>query len=663
MAADRSVPARERLRDKSNANAEWSEAGPRLLPQVWPAIAPSFVVPAGGTIFTIGSCFARNIEEHVARLGFRVPTLSFTVAEAERAGGRDNAMLNKYTPAAIQQEFAWTRRMLDKGGTVEAADVAELAFTCADGMQIDLQLGGFRPVSPERLVARRQALFDVFRQAFTADCVVVTLGLVETWHDDFTGLCIQQAPVTNGFRRSLDRFSFRRLDFATCRAQVQEAIDTVRAVNSSANFLITTSPVPLDRTFTRDDVITATMHGKSVLRAVCGEIVEANERVDYFPSYESVMLTRDWAVFQNDRRHVSDAFVGKIVLRLVDSYFREAPIDYRMAHAAYMASVAGESADASALKALWEASPKDVRAFAHYLKALSSTPAALADAALRYVGAAAKPEDVVRVARTAKRDDEEAATVIGAIASAVEAAAGDAALPAAYADLWRLWLQALLREERLSEALDIVAAATARWPDDAGLTELAGVVDRRARRAGLFDAAPGVQGGPELPPAAPAPPTPLDVLAEAFDVGDSGAIAAALGPVLESGAGAEKILEIAQQAKRAARDGVVSPRLAALADAVAAHAAPGGGAPDAAFFPLWRMLSQALWREDRRADAKAAAIAAADLWPDDEDALANLDAVKRKLRKHGIAATSADSHTPDAPPTAAAPPHLTDAAE
>jgi hypothetical protein len=661
MAADRPVPARERLRDRSNPNADWSEAEPRLVPQVWPAIQPSFVVPAGGTIFTIGSCFARNIEEHVARLGFRVPTLSFAVPEAERAGGRDNAILNKYTPAAIRQEFAWTRRVLDKGGTVEAADVAELAFTCADGMQIDLQLGGFRPVSPERLVARRQALFDIFKQAFTADCVVVTLGLVETWHDDASGLYIQQAPVTSGFRRSLDRFSFRQLDFATCRAHVQDAIDIVRAVNPAANFLITTSPVPLDRTFTHDDVITATMHGKSVLRAVCGEIVAANDRVDYFPSYESVMLTRDWAVFQNDRRHVSDAFVGKIVLRLVDSYFREAPIDYRMAHAAYMASVAGQSADAGALKTLWETAPQDVRAFVHYLKALSPTPDELAAAARRYVGAGPKPEDVVRVARTAKRDDEEAATVLGALASAVEAAAADAALPAAYADLWRLWLQALLREDRIAEALDIVAVATARWPDDTNLTELAGVVDRRARRAGLFDAAPDAESEPPAP-AEPSPPTPLDILAEAFDTGDAGAIGAALRPVLESGTAAEPILEIAQQAKRAARQGVVSPRLAALAEVITADAAAAGTVPDVAFFPLWRMLSQALWREDRRAEAKATAAAAAELWPDDEEVLANLDAVKRKVRKHGLA--PAPAAEPEAPmATASTPPHLTDAAE
>ncbi len=627
--------ARDRLRDKSNANADWSDAGPRLAPQVWPAFTPGFVVPPGGTVFTVGSCFARNIEEHVARLGFRVPTLAFSVPDAERAGGRGNAVLNKYTPAAIRQEFDWARRILEAGGTVTPDHVAPLAFTCTDGQEIDLHLGGYRPVSPERLLARRQQLFDAFRHAFTADCVVLTLGLVEAWIDEATGLAIQQAPVQAAFRRHLDRFSFRRLDFAGCRAEVQAAIDTVRAVNPAATFLITTSPVPLDRTFTDDDVITATMHGKSVLRAVCGEIVAANERVDYFPSYESVILTRDWSVFQSDRRHVSDAFVGKIVQRLVDTYFREAPAERRAAHAAYMASLAGETTDADALRSLSEAAPQDVRAFVHYLNALTTRPEALAAAVARYLEGRPAPEHVARVARTTKRDIDDAATVLGAIARGLADAAGEAAVAPAAADVWRLWVQALLREERIAEAVVAIADAGRRWPDDEGFSEFATMAKRRARRAGLQDAT-AADLAPAVAPAVAAAPTPIDTLTSAFEGGDPGAIATALGAALDAGATAEAVVEIGHQAKRAAREGIVSPRLAALAAAITARAAASGSAPDPAFFPLWRLLSQALWREDRRAEALAAAQAAVALWPDGEDAGDHLNSVERKVRKQGL---------------------------
>lgn len=628
-------PAAERLRDKSNANADWSDAGPRLAPQAWPAFAPRFVVPAGGTVFTIGSCFARNIEEHVARLGFRVPTLAFSVPETERAGGRGNAVLNKYTPVAIRQEFEWTRQVLEAGGTVTAEHVAPLAFTCNDGNQIDLQLGGFRPVAPERLLARRQALFDVVRHAFTADCVVLTLGLVEAWVDESTGLAIQQAPVQPAFRRSLQRFTFRRLDFAACRAAVQASIDTVRAANPAATFLITTSPVPLDRTFTDEDVITATMYGKSVLRAVCGEIVAANERVDYFPSYESVMLTRDWSVFQSDRRHVADAFVGRIVQRLVDSYFREAPIDRRMAHAAYMASLAGEAADAGALRSLWEAAPQDVRAFVHYLNSLAASPEELAAAVALHLEAGAGPASVVRIGRTAKRDIEQAAAVLGALAAGVETAAAGGAVAVGYRELWVLWVQALMREERFADALKAARDAVRRWPDDAETIQLLSVAERRSRRAGIREP----EAGPDVPP-------PLRALVSALDAGDDDALAAATNAALDAGTHAADIVRAAYEAKRAGQDGVVAPRLAALVGAVAGR----DGAPDAAFVQLWRMWAQTLMREGHLADAVAAVADAGRRWPDDESLAAFAAQVRQKARRAGVDDAALAVFDPPPPP-------------
>ncbi len=640
-----SSTALERLRDHSNANADWSEAGSRLAPQAWPSFNPQFIVPAGGSVFTVGSCFARNIEEHVSRLGFDVPTLAFSVPHTERSGGRGNAILNKYTPAAIRQEFDWVRRVHEAGGQVTPDHVAPLTFMCSDGSVIDLQLGGFRPVSPERLIARRQELYDVFRHLFTADCVVLTLGLIEAWRDETTGLYIQQAPVHPPFRRSLSRFTFHRLPFTACLAEVQGAIDTVRAVNPAANVLITTSPVPLDRTFTADDVITATMHGKSVLRAVCGEIVAANERVDYFPSYESVMLTRDWSVFQADRRHVSDAFVGRIVQRLLDTYFREAPPERRMAHAAYMASLAGESADATALRSLWEASPQDMRAFAHYLNALAKTPADLAAATATYVEAGPAPEQVARLARTAKRDLEDAASVLGALVAAVSAVVGTGTASPVYAEVWRLWVQALMREDRFAEAAAAIADASLRWPGDVAVQELATLVSRRARRAGVSGIRPAAseQAAPQ-----PSGRRPVQMLAAAVEAGDPATIAARLAEALDAGATPEAVVEIAHQAKRAARDGIVSPRLALLRDAVVARAA--GSTPDVGFAPLWRMLTQALWREGRGEEALAAATAAADLWPENEDVVETHDGMRRKIRKQARETRAADEPVRTVPP-------------
>ncbi len=55
----------------------WGDALVRLLTEAWPRINPSFQISSGATIFTIGSCFARNIEDHLKLLGYSVPTLDY----------------------------------------------------------------------------------------------------------------------------------------------------------------------------------------------------------------------------------------------------------------------------------------------------------------------------------------------------------------------------------------------------------------------------------------------------------------------------------------------------------------------------------------------------------------------------------------------------------
>ncbi|MFM2356673.1 MAG: hypothetical protein RLZZ528_2409, partial [Pseudomonadota bacterium] len=47
-------------------------------------------------------------------------------------------------------------------------------------------------------------------------------------------------------------------------------------------------------------VLVATTYSKSVLRAVAGELVETDEAVDYFPSYEIVTGGRSRAAFFED---------------------------------------------------------------------------------------------------------------------------------------------------------------------------------------------------------------------------------------------------------------------------------------------------------------------------------------------------------------------------
>lgn len=152
--------------------SSWGSVINRLKPEAWPEFTPSFKLMKGDKIFTIGSCFARNIEDILASLGFDIPMRSFSVPKEERAHIiRPNGILNKYTPPAIFQMINWCEGAMLKGGKVEQHHIDKLMYSCGDGKVIDLHIGGYTPVTRERALERRQDIYDVISNIFrSAGC-------------------------------------------------------------------------------------------------------------------------------------------------------------------------------------------------------------------------------------------------------------------------------------------------------------------------------------------------------------------------------------------------------------------------------------------------------------------------------------------------------------
>lgn len=93
-----------------------------ILPELKPRF--SLDLGAGKSVFTIGSCFARNIEEELAKLGVTLPTLGFSVPESEWQWPRRNGILNEFNPGTIAQRIlnAVHARHSDDGTLFETAD-------------------------------------------------------------------------------------------------------------------------------------------------------------------------------------------------------------------------------------------------------------------------------------------------------------------------------------------------------------------------------------------------------------------------------------------------------------------------------------------------------------------------------------------------------------
>ena len=308
-----------RLMKGATAPRAWRAVAKDFAGEVWPEFTPSFHLRPGEVVFTMGSCFARNIESHLAMLGCRVPMLDFDLPAEEWSGGAHGAM-NRFHPPAFRQSLDWTAAIRDRDGKVRWEDCQAMAFDCGEGLYFDLDMGATAPVSKARFLERRQHVFDVFSTVFQASCLMMTPGLIEAWKDRTTGLYIHMAPRLKEMLNDPDRWEFEVLPYETCHADLLAAIDVVRARNPEVKILLTTSPVPLTSTFTTQDVRVANSYSKSVLRAVCGAVIYERPMVDYFPSYESVSLSFPKGVWKDDHLHVTHGFIAKIVTRMLDRY-------------------------------------------------------------------------------------------------------------------------------------------------------------------------------------------------------------------------------------------------------------------------------------------------------------------------------------------------------
>ena len=278
-----------------------------------PAFTPSFRMAPGEQVFTVGSCFARHIEEHLVRLGFKVPTYDFSVPGGEWQGVRPNGILNKFTPTAIRAELEFAHQGFD------VASARRCLVDTADGNVLDLQLAATVAVGPDRALERRRAVHELFGRAFDADVVLITLGQVETWWDDVAQLYVNIFPPASVHRQHNGRFFFEQLSYERCLEELDGAVTMLLDHGSTRQVMLSVSPVPLIRTFAGGDALTAYIGSKSVLRAVAETMSTRYEEVDYVPTYEAVALS-DWSLAFETNDHVRDEVVGEIVSRAVAAY-------------------------------------------------------------------------------------------------------------------------------------------------------------------------------------------------------------------------------------------------------------------------------------------------------------------------------------------------------
>ncbi|MBR9765427.1 MAG: GSCFA domain-containing protein [Rhodobacteraceae bacterium] len=282
-------------------------AGQMLLPEVH----PGFTLTPGDTVFTIGSCFARNVEDALVARGLNVPTAGFAAPVAE-APGRPNRILNQYNPGTMLQCL----RDIDGGET-------GAGLYPHGGQVIDCLLAtGSRPVAQDRALERRAQIRRLYAEGLVAaSTVVVTLGLIESWYDRIAGLYLNEAPTRKILNAEPERFSFRQIEIDECREMVLELLDRL-VDDSTRRVLLTVSPVPLQVTFAGGDATLRNAYSKATLRVVAEEAARHFPEVDYFPSYEMVG-SLGLSAFGEDNVHVRPAVVDRVIGHMTGLYLRD----------------------------------------------------------------------------------------------------------------------------------------------------------------------------------------------------------------------------------------------------------------------------------------------------------------------------------------------------
>lgn len=326
-----SLPGIEALRlRRANPNASWPnrEIIPnRVEPYATPNFHKHFSLNREDGIFTMGSCFAREIESALQSKGFTIPVLDF-VDNFMRSGGSglgsnfDRSILNQYGAPSVFNQMKWA---FDSENYL---DPSIYSYEILPGRYIDLDLPAYiKPAPLEDVIARRNALTDCTRSLKNCKVLILTLGLSELWWDSLASCYRNTALLPRVLQQSPERFELHVLSYNELLAFTNNAIAIVKRIVPDVNILLTISPVPLNATHTNNDVMVANSYSKSVLRAVAEEVVCSNDFVHYYPSYEIVTLSKRDLAWEDDLIHVKPSLVKRITSRMTSIYCDDGNFD------------------------------------------------------------------------------------------------------------------------------------------------------------------------------------------------------------------------------------------------------------------------------------------------------------------------------------------------
>jgi hypothetical protein len=208
-----SVPRRDKDQVIDSERTDTSHGGARVYANICQSLdfTPRFTFDRNAKVFTIGSCFAREVEEALLPIGFDVLTRDI------KTYAYPHGYLNRYNSAAMLQELE-----LANGDRIFHKD----SIVRLGGGYADLTSYGQFDTLEEALEHRCRTT-ALFRRLREADLVIVTAGLSEAWFDRSWSQYTNVAP-SEAAGNEESRFEFRALDFATTKDSLKALVSLIK---------------------------------------------------------------------------------------------------------------------------------------------------------------------------------------------------------------------------------------------------------------------------------------------------------------------------------------------------------------------------------------------------------------------------------------------------
>jgi len=278
-------------------------------------LAPYFGLQPDDRLLVLGSCFARDsmhgmLQRAIGRL-------------SKQAGEPLGAQLgHKYNAPSLLQALRWaTQQTFNEDLLIELTD-----GDWFDGHLHPVSHQPSKDVALQRHIDALQSLNDDIQQASVA---VLTFDNIEYFVDCHTNALLNTPPPIDLIDAFRARFVFHRATAEETHRDIRSICNELWKANSSLRIIAAVSPIPIDATFSSDDVLVANQLCKSTLlvalQAAVREFAAQDRPIQYCPTYELITMQpqRDqvWRERdlndQPDGRHLQDAFARRVLTPLV----------------------------------------------------------------------------------------------------------------------------------------------------------------------------------------------------------------------------------------------------------------------------------------------------------------------------------------------------------